>query len=77
MTDPARHSASTSRRGFQLGLVGALVIASAVAGVAAWLLFLPPQEPSRLTSPAPRPALLDKPHRHRAASEQNGTPSAR
>lgn len=64
-----------SKRDFQLGLFAALVIASAVASVAAWLLFLPPREPSRLSKPEPRPELLDKPHRHRAAVEPSATSS--
>jgi len=71
MTDLPRDSVATSARGFQLGLFGALAVASAIAGFAAWLLFLPPREPNQLTRPEPRPALLDRPHRHRAASESS------
>ena len=78
MNDLAHESAPAAARGrFQLGPFGALLIASAVAGFAAWLLFLPARAPARLVRPEPRPALLDKPHRHRAAAEPSAVPTAR
>ncbi|HEY3256967.1 MAG TPA: hypothetical protein VGJ91_23585 [Polyangiaceae bacterium] len=83
MTDVAQNEiahglASAPARGrFQLGPFGALLIASAIAGLAAWLLFLPARAPARLVRPEPRPALLDKPHRHRAAPEPSTAPPVR
>jgi len=67
---------AASRTRFQLGLLGALLFAVVVAGLAAWLLFLPVRAPAQLTQPRPRPELLDKPHRHRAAPEPLAAPSA-
>jgi hypothetical protein len=78
MNDVAQESTPAAARGrFQLGPFGALLIASAIAGFAAWLLFLPARVPAHLVRPEPRPALLDKPHRHRAAPEPSAVHAAR
>jgi len=66
---PTDTDSSAPRTGFGLGLFGALLIASMIAGLAVWLLFLPVRSPAQLVRFQPRPELLDKPHRHRAATE--------
>jgi len=72
MTDLPKDATAKAQRGrFQLGLLGALLIASGIAGVAAWLLLLPVRAPSQLVHAHPRPELLDRPHRHRAAPESS------
>ena len=59
----------------QLKLLGALLVASGLAGLAMWLLFLPVPTAPRLTPFEPPPELLDKPHRHLAPAPP-GSPSA-
>ena len=57
------------RRGLpRVGLLGALVFASALSALDAWLLLLPASATRSLSTPETRPELLDKPHRHQAAA---------
>ena len=69
MTEATDSNSTVPRAGVGLGLFGAVLIASAIAGLAAWLLFLPARSPAQLVRSQPRAELLDKPHRHRAAPE--------
>ena len=56
-------STTSNRRSVRGNAFGAVLIASAVAGLAAWLLLRPVREPARLTPVEPRPEFLDKPYR--------------
>jgi hypothetical protein len=59
---------SGSAKRHRLGAFFALAFAGLVTAAAVWLLVLPAREPVRLSTVSPHPDLLDKPHRHRAAS---------
>ena len=63
------------RQSPQLSAFAALLIACALAGSGAWLLLRPIPETAHLTPLAPRPELLDKPHRYVSAA--SAQPSAR
>jgi len=59
---------SPEKRSPRIGPFGALLMASGVALLSAWLLWLPAGHLPRVSAALPRPELLDKPHRHQAAS---------
>jgi hypothetical protein len=68
---------SPQKQAQRIGPVGALLIASGVALLSAWLLWLPAGQMPRASAALPRPELLDKPHRHQAASASSAASAPR
>ena len=73
MSDDQKRKATRVR----INAFGAVLIASMIAGVAAWLLMLPIREPVHLTPIEPRPELLDKPHRQLTGPAPSAQPLGR
>jgi hypothetical protein len=68
---------SPERRSRRIGPVVALLIASGVALLSAWLLWLPAGRLPRASAALRRPELLDKPHRHQVASAPSAASTVR